>query len=204
MRHQCDLVMGQAVAANIVADEEELAGKVLYSRPYYGTGYVLVRRKDGPLLRSLAELKGARSQRLGAEAGSVADYSLRQRGYERRLFRNQLATLKALNDGDIDAAYLWANVGWTLQVSPDFKLEIVPDYVPEDHWNIAIAMCAGDDELKRHVDAGSGELDFGRDGLQRPGAVTMCLITPRSRQQATDAHNSAGEPIHHGVRQSRA
>ena len=33
-------------------------GKVLYSRPYYGTGYVLVRRKNGPRVRSLAELKG--------------------------------------------------------------------------------------------------------------------------------------------------
>ena len=111
------------------------------------------RRKDGPRVQSLAELKGARSQRLGTEAGSVADYSLRQRGYLRRLFRNQLATLKALNDGDIDYAYLWANVGWTLHVSPEFKLEIVPHHVPEDHWNIAIAMCRGDDELKRHVDA---------------------------------------------------
>jgi hypothetical protein len=25
-------------------------------------------------------------------------------------------------------------------------------YVPEDHWNIAVAMRRGDDELKRHVD----------------------------------------------------
>ena len=109
-------------------------------------------RKNGPRVQSLAELKGAKSQRLGTEAGSVADYSLRQRGYLRRLFRNQLATLKALNDGDIDYAYLWANVGWTLHVSPDLNLELVPNYVPEDHWNIAVAMCREDDELKRHVD----------------------------------------------------
>ena len=153
LEHQCDLVFGEAVAANAVADDEELAGKVLYSRPYYGTGYVLVQRKNGPHVQSLAELKGAKSQRLGAEAGSVADYSLRQRGYLRRLFRNQLAALKALSDGDIDHAYLWANVGWTLHVSPDLNLELVPNYVPEDHWNIAVAMCRGDDELKRQVDA---------------------------------------------------
>ena len=143
LQGRCDLVFGEAVAANAVADDEELAGKVLYSRPYYGTGYVLVRRKDGPHVQSLAELKGDRSQRLGAEAGSVADYSLRQRGYLRRLYRNQLATLKALHDGDIDFAYLWANVGWTLHASPEFKLEIVPEHVPEDHWNIAIAMRVG-------------------------------------------------------------
>ena len=40
---RCDLVLGEAVAANTVADDEPLAGKILYSRPYYGTGYVLVR-----------------------------------------------------------------------------------------------------------------------------------------------------------------
>ena len=165
---QCDLVFGEAVAANAVADDEELAGKVLYSRPYYGTGYVLVQRKNGPHVQSLAELKGAKSQRLGTEAGSVADYSLRQRGYLRRLYRNQLATLKALNDGDIDYAYLWANVGWTLHVSPDLKLELVPNYVPEDHWNIAVAMCRGDDELKRHVDAAL-------DALIEDGTVARVL-----------------------------
>ena len=153
LQRRCDLVFGEAVAANAVVDDQELAGKILYSRPYYRTGYVLVRRKDGPRVQTLAELKGVQSQVLGAEAGSVADYSLRQRGYLRRLYRNQLATLKALHDGDINYAYLWANVGWTLHASPEFKLEIVPLHGPEDQWDIAIAMCVGNEELKQHVDA---------------------------------------------------
>ena len=165
---RCDLVFGEAVAANAVADDEELAGKVLYSRPYYGTGYVLVRRKNGPHVQSLAELKGVKSERLGTEAGSVADYSLRQRGYLRRLYRNQLAALKALNDGDIDYAYLWANVGWTLHASPDLNVELVPNDVPEDHWNIAVAMGPGDDELKRQVDAAL-------DALIADGTVARAL-----------------------------
>jgi ABC-type amino acid transport substrate-binding protein len=149
---ECDLALGAAVEPNAVEDDEELAGKVIYSRPYYGTGYLLVQRKNGPHVRSLADIKGEKSRRLGAEAGSIADYRLRQRGYLRRLFRNQLATLKSLNDGDIDYGYLWANVGWTLHSSPDMALEIAADYVPEDHWNIAIALRHGDEELKKHVD----------------------------------------------------
>ncbi len=155
LEHACDLVLGEAVDPNTVADDEPLAGKVVYSRPYYGTGYLLVHRKNGPPVASLSALRGAAAQRIGTEAGSIADYHLRQRGYLRRLYRNQLATLKALSDGDIDHAYLWANVGWTLHVSPDLgaTLELVPRYVPEDHWNIAIAMSPGDDELKRHIDA---------------------------------------------------
>ena len=155
-------------------------------------------RKDGARVHSLAELKGAKSQRLGTEAGSVADYSLRQRGYLRRLFRNQLATLKALNDGDIDYAYLWANVGWTLHASPDFNLKLVPDYVPEDHWNIAVAMCRGDDELKRHIDAAL-------DALIKDGTVARVIagyhvpyFAPFPGQTG-GSRSDAGTAIHHGV-----
>lgn len=150
---KCDLAWGAAIEPKAIEEEEELAGKVLYSRPYYGTGYFLVTRRGGPSVKSLAELKGEKSRRLGAEAGSIADYRLRQRGYLRRLFRTQLSVLKSLDDGVIDYAYLWSNAGWTLHTSPGFAAEIVPGYVPEDHWNIAVAMRRGDVELKSHVDA---------------------------------------------------
>lgn len=194
----CDLVFGEAIAENTVAGDEELAGKVLYSRPYYGTGYVLVERKDGPHVQRLADLKGAKSQRLGTEAGSLADYRLRQHGYLRRLFRNQLATLKALNDGDIDHAYLWANVGWTLHVSPEFHIKLVAGYVPEDHWNIAVAMRRGDDELKRHVDQAL-------DVLTKDGSVSRILAAyhlpyfPPFPESAGKTAQSSGGPIHRGL-----
>jgi polar amino acid transport system substrate-binding protein len=158
LENHCDLVFGEAVAANVVAGDEELTGKILYSRPYYVTGYVLVQRQSGPHVRSLSELKGAKAERLGTEAGSVADYSLRQRGYGRRLFRNQLATLTALNAGAIDHAYLWANVAWLLHVSPDLKLDVIPTDAGEDRWNIAVAMRREDTSLKREVDAALGAL----------------------------------------------
>jgi ABC-type amino acid transport substrate-binding protein len=195
---KCDLVLGEAVAANRIADDEELAGKILYSRPYYGTGYVLVQRKHGSHIQSLPELRGPKSQRLGTEAGSVADYSLRQHGYLRRLYRNQLAALKALNDGDIDHAYLWANAGWTLHVSPDLSLELVPNYVPEDRWNIAVAMRRGDDELKHHV-------DLALDGLIVDGTVVRVLgryHVPYHAPFSELTHGgerTAEKPIHHEV-----
>ena len=166
--HECDLAFGAAIDPGAVDDEQELAGRVVYSRPYYGTGYLLVTRKDGPQAKSLTELKGSKSRRIGAEAGSVADYHLRQRGYLRRLFRTQLSVLKSLNDGGIDYGYLWANVGWTLHTSPDFAVQLVPGYVPEDHWNIAIAMRNGDDTLKRHVDAAVQK-------IVKAGAVSQAL-----------------------------
>jgi polar amino acid transport system substrate-binding protein len=153
LSNDSDLAFGAAIDENAVEDDEEIADKVVYSQPYYGTGYFLVTRQKGPQVKSLAELKGEKSRRLGTEAGSIADYHLRQRGYLRSLYRNQLAVLKALDDSAIDYAYLWANVGWTLHATPEFKLQIVPGYVPEDHWNVALAMRKHDVELKRRVDA---------------------------------------------------
>ncbi len=149
---ECDVAFGAAIEPRAMDDEEEIGERVIYSRPYYGTGYFLVTRKGDPTAKSLEEIKGDKSRRLGAEAGSVADYELRQRGFLRRLFRTQLSVLKSLNDGGIDYAYLWANVGWTLHTTPEFQAEIAEGYVPEDHWNIAVAMRRGDDELKRHID----------------------------------------------------
>ena len=198
LQRQCDLVLGEAVAPNVVADDEELAGKILYSRPYYGTGYVLVQRKNGPGVQSLAGLKGAKSERLGTEAGSVADYHLRQRGYLRRLFRNQLATLKGLSDGDIDYAYLWANVGWTVHVSPDLNVELVPNYVPEDHWNIAVAMNQKDDELKQHVDEALGALIADGTVARVLARYHVPYYAPFP-ELAGDAHGSAPGLIRHGV-----
>lgn len=198
LQGQCDLIFGEAVDENAVADDEALAGKILHSRPYYGTGYLLVQRKKGPHAKSLEDLKGAKSNRLGTEAGSVADYSLRRRGFLRRLYRNQLATLKALNDGDIDFAYLWANVGWTLHASPDFALEIVPNYALMDQWNIAVAMRWGDVELKEHVDAALAK-------LMADGAVRRALARYHVSQYAPyvqpgrEGQGSADGVIRHGI-----
>jgi ABC-type amino acid transport substrate-binding protein len=158
LERESDLVFGTAIDANAFEDDDDLASRVIFSQPYYSTGYLLVKRKNGPTIKSLADLKGEKSRRLGAEAGSVADYRLRQRGYLRSLYRNQLAVLKALHDGDIDYAYLWGNVGWSLHTSPDFTLELISGYTPEDRWNIAIAMRHGDEDLKRHVDAALAKL----------------------------------------------
>lgn len=165
---ECDLAFGAAMDPDAMDDEEELAGKVLYSRPYYGTGYFLVARADVEQVASLADLQGDKSRRLGTQAGTIADYSLRQRGYLRRLFGTQLAVLSSLDNGGIDYAYMWSNIGWLLHQSPDVTAAIVPGYVPEDRWNIAIAIRRGDVELKKHVDRALEE-------VVRQGAVAEAL-----------------------------
>ena len=198
---ECDLVFGEAIAANLVADDEELAGKLLYSRPYYRTGYVLVERKNGPHVQSLAELKGAKSQRLGTEAGSVADYTPPPARLPAPAIPQPTGHAQGLDDGDIDHAYFWANVGWALHTTPEWNLELVANYVPVDHWDIAIAMDRGDDELKRQVDAVDRDTDQGWNGCARAGSLPRALFTRRRQRQsrAITLSSSNLETIHHPV-----
>ena len=59
---RCDLVLGEAVDANAVADDEPLAGKVLYSRPTTAPAMCSCAARMARTVRSLAELKGAQSR----------------------------------------------------------------------------------------------------------------------------------------------
>lgn len=183
---KCDLAWGAAIEPKAIDDEEELVGRVIYSQPYYGTGYFLVARRASPGVKSLTELQGEKSRRIGAEAGSIADYRLRQQGYLRRLFRTQLSALKALDDGVIDYAYLWGNVGWTLHTS-NFGVEFVPDYVPEDHWNIAVAMRRGDAELKQRVDAALEQLVAAGTVAQALTDYHVPYLPPFSAEDAAES-----------------
>ena len=152
LEQECDLALGASIDPDAMDDEEALAGRVVYSRPYYGTGYMLFARTDAPSLTTLTDLQGERSRRLGTQAGTIADYTLRQRGYMRRLFGTQLGVLNALEKGDIDYAYMWPNFDWMLHNEPQLHAKPVSDFVPEERWNIAVAMRHGDAELKQHVD----------------------------------------------------
>jgi ABC-type amino acid transport substrate-binding protein len=196
---ESDLAFGSAIDANAFEDDDELASRVLYSRPYYGTGYLLVTRKGGPRVKALADLKGEKSRRLATEAGSVADYRLRQRGYLRGLLRNQLAVLKALQDRTFDYAYLWANVGWTLHTSPDFALELVGGYVPEDHWNIAVAMRHGDDDLKRRVDVALNRLIKDGTVARALARYHVPYFPPFPEEMTQEGQTADGGVIRHPV-----
>ena len=99
-------------------------------------------------------------------------------------------------------------MGWTLHVSPDLgaALELVPGYVPEDHWNIAIAMSPGDDELKRHVDAaldaliGNGTVAAALARYHLPAFAPFPEPGPDGdRPRDRNTQGSADDPIRHAV-----
>lgn len=146
----CDCVIGIPVEERAMSESIQLGQRVDFSKPYYGTGYVLVKRKDRQ--QTPKTLEDIKLETLGAEAGSIAGDVLRQMGYNRRLYRSQIDVLKAVQEGKVAYGCVWANAGWLIEKGSRIKqleqtdtaypeLEIVEGYTPEPRlrWNVAIA-----------------------------------------------------------------
>ncbi|MXV75547.1 amino acid ABC transporter substrate-binding protein [Candidatus Poribacteria bacterium] len=159
LRGHCDCVIGIPIEERAMSESIQLGKRIDFSKPYYGTGYVLVKRKNNP--QSPKTLNDIKSETIGAEGGSIASDVLRQLGYNRRVYGSQVAVLNALQKGQIAYGCVWANAGWliekgsriqqTEQISTVYpELEIVEGYIPESRfrWNVSIAFSKGTPERR--------------------------------------------------------
>lgn len=146
----CDCVIGVPIEERAMSESVQLGKRVDFSKPYYGTGYVLIKRKD--LQKSPKTLEDIKLETIGTEAGSIASDVLRQMGYNRRIYRSQIAVLNALQKGEIAYGCMWANSGWLIEKGSRIQqaaqtetaypeLEIVDGYIPPPRlrWNVSIA-----------------------------------------------------------------
>ena len=167
LREHCDCVLGVPIEERAMEETIEIGKRVNYSTPYFGTGYILVAR-EGQQPASVKKLEDIRTETLGAEAGSIAGDLLKQKGYNRRVYRSQIAVLNGLQKGDIAFGMLWANAGWLIENDPPNPrrgaqtttpaypdLKLVEAYLPGPgfRWDIAVAVRKGDEDLKRAIDA---------------------------------------------------
>ncbi|MBI3988454.1 MAG: transporter substrate-binding domain-containing protein [candidate division NC10 bacterium] len=123
-----------------------------FSRPYYGSGYILVVQSHVTNLKSLTDLQG---KKIGVEVWTPADHELFLRGYPRGLYRNQREVIEALQKGEVEAGLLWApTFGWLKKENPALKVKMVEGYVPEPGFqrNVAIGLRKGDHDLKEAMD----------------------------------------------------
>jgi len=150
LKGHCDCVIGVPIEERAMSESVQLGKRVDFSKPYYGTGYVLIKRKD--LQKSPKSLEDIKLETIGTEAGSIASDVLRQTGYNRRIYRSQIAVLDALQKGEIAYGCMWANSGWLIEKGSRIQraaqtetaypeLEIVEEYIPAPRlrWNVSIA-----------------------------------------------------------------
>lgn len=151
----CDMVMGLPMDPRLRNDDEPAAERIQYTKPYYRTGYLVFVRKKGPRLKSLKQLKGEQKRRVGVQAGTLADVSLKGRGFQHKRYGSQQAALKALVGGHIDFAYLWSNAVW---LAREQKVEVMQSYDLEDGHNMAAAVRRGSEVFRARLNEALAQL----------------------------------------------
>ena len=154
----CDVVMGLPVDPRLRNDDESTTGRILFTRPYYRTGYLVFVRKTGPKIAQIGKLTGEQTRRVGTQAGTLADFQLKQRGFRRKLFGTQQATLDGLAKRRIDFAYLWSNAAWFLRQPNNAGIEFIQPYRLEDWRNMAAAVERDDREFHDRLNRAFAEL----------------------------------------------
>jgi polar amino acid transport system substrate-binding protein len=152
-RAQCDAVMGSIVQK---ADEVKgPRGRPSLTRPYVGSGYVLVLPPGAPDVGRLEDVKPGK---IGVEHTSWPHYVMSTRKIETSSYGSQVDLLDAVAKGEVVAGFATdAYVGWYLKQHPGaVRTASAPMPDGDFRWNVAIRLLEADQAI---VDAVNQSLD---------------------------------------------
>jgi polar amino acid transport system substrate-binding protein len=158
-RVDCDATMGSIVKLD---DDANPGRGPRLTKPYLGTGYVLV----VPAGSSVHRLEDVKTGKIGVEHTSWPHYVLDTRKIAVASYGSALDMLDALTKREVPAGLVpEAYAGWYIKLNPG-TVKIADGYTPERdfQWNVAVALRNADNAL---VDAVNQVLD----GLVADGTV---------------------------------
>ena len=145
----CDFFPGFPVDGSF----EENNFKVILSKPFYSSGFATLTRADA----AETVLQDSKTKGVGVQMGTLPDFKLFNRGYERKLFRNTKEMIDAVKHKEIDAAVVPAlEGGWEVKSSGDASLKVLANTEKDFVFPIAIGFAKADKELRDLV---NGALD---------------------------------------------
>jgi len=167
-RAQCDAVMG-----SIVQPDADAPRGSLLTKPYVGSGYVLV---IPPTVSDVRRLEDVPRGKVGVEHTSWPHYILTTKKIETSSYGNQPDILDAVSRGEVVAGFVTdAYVGWYLKQHPG-AVKIASASMPDAdfRWNVAIRLLDADQAL---ADAVNQSLDGLIADRTIPGIFTKYGIT---------------------------
>jgi len=146
----CDIQVG-------LPAEDFMERRLEMSRSFASLSYVMVFPKDSSA-RTLEDLKG---RRIAVQLGSPPQNVVVLRDdMESVTVRSPEAGIKAVLDGEADAAWLWGpSAGYAIQTGAGDRLRLEP--TPEGpgmHWQVAVAMQRGHKVLHQKIDEALGRI----------------------------------------------
>lgn len=141
---RCDAALGAIIDPGQMAGDRSIAGIVL-TRPYYRTGYVLIRHSDAPPVSNPVTLP---AERIAIERESIATYTLRQNGQPVHVLKDYEAVLQAVSEAKVRYGYIWGPLAsWHVRQRP--RVTIAKEFHSPEQWRFALAVRQGDVELLR-------------------------------------------------------
>jgi polar amino acid transport system substrate-binding protein len=147
-RLDCDAIMGSIVKLE-PGEPGGRPGQRL-SKPYTGSGYVLVLP---PGTAAVTRVEDVRGGKIGVEHSSWPHYILDTRKVPLSSFRSSLDVLDAVASGEVVAGLVPdAYAGWYIKLNPG-RLRIAEGLAPEPdfQWNVAIGLRGADAALQDAV-----------------------------------------------------
>ena len=142
----CDFFPGFPVDASF----EESNFKVILSKPYYSSGFATLTRADA----SETILQDSKSKGVGVQMGTLPDFKLFDRGYERKLFRNTKEMIDAVKHKEIDAAVVPAlEGGWEVKSNGDTSIKVLSNTEKDFVFPMAVGFSKVDKDLRDMVNA---------------------------------------------------
>lgn len=156
MRGRCDVFLGVSDSG----DDDQLMGRLTFTDPYLGLGYVLVVQGKAAGKKSLQELKDA-NIKVGVSMSTPIDDYLFTNKIPRELYADNRRIMQGMAKGEVDAAIVWATaVSVGKREFPDAKFAMVPGYVPEPahRWNLKFVVRKSDASLMNFINESIREL----------------------------------------------
>jgi polar amino acid transport system substrate-binding protein len=148
-RAECDAVIGAVVP--LTGDNKPPRRTVLLTRPYAGSGYVLLVPRTNTAVHRVEDVGAGK---IGVEYTSWPHYLLQSRGLAVSAYRDQPEIIEAVAKGEIAAGMVTdPYLGWFLKGHPDGAVKVADGYVrdPELQWNVAVRLLNADEALRNAV-----------------------------------------------------
>jgi ABC-type amino acid transport substrate-binding protein len=156
LARKCDVFLG--LSDN--GDDDMLMNKLVFTKAYLGTGYVLVTQGKAAQRRSLEEFKEG-EMRVGVSMSTPMDDYLFMNKIPRELYLGSKRMMDALSKGDIDAAMVFSTqLGMVPVDYPKASFRMVDGYQPIEglRYNAAWVVRKEEKPLLRFINEGIDEL----------------------------------------------
>ena len=156
MKGRCDIFSGVADDG----DDDILMGKLTFTHPYLGVGYILVVQNAAKNMTSIDQVAAAKIK-IGVPMSTPIDADLFEKGIARELYPDNPRIMRGMANGEIDAALVWSTVlTQAKRKYPDATFEMAAGYVPVQgqHWNLKYLVRKRDKSMMKFVNEGIKEL----------------------------------------------